>query len=447
MGRPRLDDPRVAVSIRLTAAEMVELRRAAEAREPPQPFTVYVREAALAPLPRAPGGWHGPRAVEVETPAGAEAAVYEVRESESLVTSHVPGGEWLTDSRYPTAVQERDYHGDLSERAKVERIAQSPRPALLLSDGPTAVDGPPVVSGRGIVLGGNGRAMGLRLAYDRGTAGEYRAALRAKLPAFGLTVAEFDRLKRPILVRVVARLDGLTQTQLAAESSNLNEGLGNAMDPRAKAVALARRLSRETLNFIADQLAETDTAPARTLRAVMGAEGPRLVRRLEADGLVTAQNRSALVERSGGLTEGGKLLLEGAFLGLVAGTPERLGAAAPATLARVERFVGPLVRVEARQNGHSLIPLVQSGMDALARAQVAQMTVAQLAGQVDAFAPRMAADVVAMAMCLESCPAKRLSVGLARWAALADFDPRQVSMFGKPPSPTVTRDAFLASVA
>ncbi|MGZ3460878.1 MAG: hypothetical protein ACXU86_20515, partial [Archangium sp.] len=308
-----------------------------------------VREPA-APVVPALASYTGPRCGQVLTPQGAEGACYEVRSAESLITSHNPK-TWEQDARYPQAVQERDYRGDKNEQAKVARIAAAPQPDLVLALTPTAVDGPPVVSGAGVVLGGNGRTMGLRLAYAEGTAGEYRKELRERAPIFGLRPEDVDAVPDPVLVRVVRGLDEAGQAALAAASSRYNQGLTNAMDERARAVSLSRRLSRETLSAIGDELDKHET-----LRAAMAAAGPRFVRRLEADDLVTAQNRAELVDGAGGLTEAGKLLVEGAFLGLVAGTPERLAQAAPSTIQKLERIVPFLARVRAAGNGHDLIP-------------------------------------------------------------------------------------------
>jgi hypothetical protein len=382
--------------------------------------------------------YSGDRCGVLRTPQGQESACYEVWSVDDVVTSHDPT-TWEPDPRYPRAVQERDYKGDQAERLKVQRIAQNPQPDLLLALTPTAVDGPPVVAANRVALGGNGRTMGLRLAYVYGTAGAYVAELKKRALIFGLRPEAVDAIPRPVLVRVVKGLDSASQPELAAASSRYNQGLTNAMDDRALAVSLSRRLSPETLGAIGAALEEHET-----LRAAMAAAGPVFVRRLRADGIITQQNQSAMVDGAGGLTELGKLTVEGAFLGLVAGTPERLSQAAAGTLQKVERLVPFVARVHARKNGHDLITPLQSALDLLYRARVADRPVAEFAGQGDMFSagghdPR----VVAIASALESASSKRLAAAARAWAAAADYDPGQPLLFGEHPAPQMALETFI----
>lgn len=312
----------------------------------------------------------------------------------------------------------------------MHRIAGTLDPKHPLALTPTAVDGPPVVTGRGVVLGGNGRTMGLRLAYERGEADAYRRELVERAPAFGLERAAVERMRAPVLVRVVHDLDAASSAELADASARYNEGPGNAMDERARAVSLSRRLSPATLERVAELLELHET-----LRAAMAAEGRAFVRVLEADGIVTAQNRAAYVTDAGELTEAGKQLLEGAFLGLVAGTPERLSQAAPATLAKLERITPAVARVAARANGHDLVPDVQAALDVLHRAAAQRVTVLELAHQADAFDAPPPARVLELAQDLELLTQKRLAAAARAWAAVADYDPRQPLMFGEHPTP------------
>jgi len=454
VGRPPADHPRAElIAIRLTADERERLTAAAASARPPLTVSAYLRAAGLrgaAPCATsgvcegcgACDGYVGSRQVGLWTPAGREDARYELREVGELITSHDPI-TWQPDPRYPLAVQERAYHLDANERAKVTRIADDPQPAFLLALNPTAVDGPPVVSNRGIVLGGNGRAMGLRLAYRAGAAKVYRSELERRAPLFGLELAQVRALQQPALVRVVQRLDHAQQGQLAAASALYNEGLGNALDERARAVSAARRLSPRTLEVVGQALEAHET-----LRAALAQEPGPIVRRLEEDGLVTRQNRAALVDAGGGLSEVGKQLVEGAFLGLVLGTPERLSAAAPATLQRVERLVPYLARVRARANGLDLIPLVQQACDVIYRARIARLPVNEYGRQRGLFAgdapPAPAA--LELAELLEAAPLKRVSDAARKWAHVADYDPHQVDMFGRPPTIDAAREVLFRTL-
>jgi hypothetical protein len=433
------------VTVRLSKAEEKAIRQAARAERPALKPSCYLRGAALArargeaagSCPPQPEAYQGERCGVVRTPQGTEAACYDIRPVELLVTSHNPS-TWQPDPRYPLAVQERDYRADASEKLKVERIANTPAADLLLALTPTAVDGPPVVSDGGIVLGGNGRTMGLRLAYARGTAGPYVEELRARAPVFGLTAAAVDAVSNPVLVRVVKGLDNASQPELADMSARLNEGLTNSLDERARAVSLSRRLSPQTMTAISAELEANDT-----LRVAMAASGPAFVHRLESDGIITAQNRAAMVDGAGALTELGKLTVEGAFLGLALGTPERIAQAAASTLLKVERLTPFLARVRARGNGHDLIPTLQHSMDLLHSASAAGRSVREYAGQGNMFGPQAPLAVVLMGSALELATSKKLAAAAKAWAAEADYNPQQSSLFSDAKSPGQTLVLFL----
>jgi hypothetical protein len=110
------------------------------------------------------------RATRIVTPQHpqGEPAHYAVVEAEQLVASHDPQ-TFAPDARYPEGVQERDYLKQPEEQRKVVMGAQQLDPALVLTDTPSAVDGPPIVTGgTPIVLGGNGRSMMIKRAYAEG---------------------------------------------------------------------------------------------------------------------------------------------------------------------------------------------------------------------------------------------------------------------------------------
>jgi hypothetical protein len=105
------------------------------------------------------------RVITPQRPHG-EPAHYALVEAGQLVASHDPFS-WSPDERYPKGVQEREYMTDKGEQKKVLLGAQQLDPALLLTDTPTAVDGPPLVTAGPVrlVMGGNGRSMMLKRAY------------------------------------------------------------------------------------------------------------------------------------------------------------------------------------------------------------------------------------------------------------------------------------------
>jgi hypothetical protein len=375
------------------------------------------------------GGYRGAPCGELVTPQGKERSCYQLVPLAKLITSHNPDS-WQKDPAYPAEVQERDYTGDKEEQAKVGRIARRPDPALLLSNNPTAVDGPPIVTGSGIVLGGNGRTMGLRLAYSMGTAQPYVEELAARAPMFGLTAEMVRSIDRPVLVRLVQGLDAATAADLADASSRYNEGLTGSLDEKARGVSDSRRLSPATLTTLAEGIERHES-----LRKAMADEGRTIVAALRSDGIITPQNSAAMVNPGGGLSELGKQRLEGAFLGLAAGSPDRLSQASPVVVQKLERLVPFLAAVKAVNPEADAIPTFQAAMDLIYQAESAGMTIDEFLKQGSLFDEPVAAPARPMspAEAVEASidqpayepftPEAPVTVEAAEEAPPAEFDP------------------------
>ena len=158
--------------------------------------------------------------------------------------------------------------------------------AALLMDAPVMDYGAPVLAADGTVIGGNGRAAAIGLAYERGTAAGYRDALRAE---FGDAV---DTMQRPMVVRVLQRD---VDVQKAAILSN--EGGALRMSALEQAKVDAERLgdfrafefSEEgdvnlaaNMPFIREWVGQM---PQNQRAAIMDADG-----RLSAEGAKRLQN-------------------------------------------------------------------------------------------------------------------------------------------------------------
>jgi hypothetical protein len=369
-----------------------------------------------------------------QRPAG-EAVRYAVLEAADVVSSHDPL-TFSADRRYPSDVQERVYDRDPNEQRKVMVGAQTLNPAVVVNRAPTPEAGPPLVTtgGRAIVLGGNGRSMMIRRAYANGepAARAYREDLERRAGEFGLTADQVRGMKAPILVRVV---EGLTAEspvrELSAAVRRYNETMTAALDERARAVAKARQLSENTIIALGELLAGAGDA---SLRDVMRAQPEAFLRLLEADGIVTPQNRAEWTQ-GGALTDRAKDELEGLFLGRVLGTSQRLSATSPATLRKVERAVPYLVRVEGLNPSFSRIATLQAAVDLANEAQNRKLSLDELLSQVGMFEQRKpdpAAEELARVLLEES--QRSVADRFKRWASVASFDPRQATMFGRPPS-------------
>lgn len=351
-------------------------------------------------------------------------------EASALITSHNPHS-WKLREDYPKDVQERDYTGSADERMKVERIAKNPDPRFLLARAPTAIDGPPVVLCSGAVLGGNGRSMGLILAYERGKAERYRKELRQRAPEFGFSQEAVDQMQCPVLVRILRLPAEVLRHELAALSSALNASTSNAKDEVALSIADARHLSIETISEIGELLEEL------TLREAMSKHPGVFAEALRRDGLIASQNREEWMDGEGGLSERGKLHIENAFLGRVFETPDRLRKTAPAIVQKIERIVPACTRVDARENGHSISDDLRSAIDAINAAQAQKMSVAEYAAQVD-FTRELPRRALVLARVVADTSRLQLGKIAKQWAARADFDPKQKTLFGAHPSPAET---------
>ena len=63
--------------------------------------------------------------------------------------------------------------------------------------------GAPTISVDGLVIGGNGRIMGISDAYDRGTAANYRSRMLAELENYGIDPTAIQNMRKPMMVRIL----------------------------------------------------------------------------------------------------------------------------------------------------------------------------------------------------------------------------------------------------
>ncbi len=181
----------------------------------------------------------------------------------------------------------------LASEQQIQDIA-SRLDAHLLMDAPVMDYGAPVLAADGTVIGGNGRAAAIGLAYERGTAAGYREALQAE---FGSAV---DGMQRPMMVRVLQR-----DVDVARAAILSNEGQALRMSALEQAKVDAERLG----DFRAFQFGEdggldlasnmgfirgwVEQMPTGQRAAIMDADG-----RLSAEG--AGRLRNAILYRAYG---------------------------------------------------------------------------------------------------------------------------------------------------
>lgn len=130
-------------------------------------------------------------------------AQYRLADANDLVVSHDTdsGMNIRTNPNYPSQFQPRD-RNNATMRQQVISISNKLDPGRLM-DSQMINTGAPVVNSNGIVLNGNGRAMGIKAAYRNGRGAAYKKALKANAQRLGLDPAAVDKMKNPVLVREV----------------------------------------------------------------------------------------------------------------------------------------------------------------------------------------------------------------------------------------------------
>jgi colicin import membrane protein len=251
--------------------------------------------------------------------------------AQSLIPSHDPQS-FSPRSDYPELVQERRYDADQAEQLKVLDIAQNMQPGLVANTNVGAVDGTPVaVNGVGVVLGGNGRTMGVQRAYLRGN--DKLADYLARYPSqFGFTAAQVKAIADPIVVRVI----DATRSEWPRLVRDLNVSLTQAMDLATEAVAQARHFPPDVVKILASGLADAEIGEWLRSRASLP-----LVGALERSGFLTRANRARYLTKEGLLSADARTALERQLVAALvpdAALLDRLGPEIQNTLTRSAPF-------------------------------------------------------------------------------------------------------------
>lgn len=306
--------------------------------------TVYVADADGSPTP--------------------QAARYRLMEASDLIASHDPTKGFKPREEYPEGVQERVYHRDKAEQEKVLRNAQKLKPDLVANTNPDAVNGPPLITNKGIVLGGNSSTMSLQIAHEKG--GEAQAAyvkhLRDNAHQWGLAPEDVAKFKQPVLVREVDVEDQGKQN-LGVLVRRYNEAFTQSMDPRTDQVARARLVTPAMLQTLsAGMEAKTDNGEDKhaTLNAYLTSPDSRpFVDAMQRAGIIDRRNRSQYLGKDGALNEDGKTFVERLLVGKVVPHADTLSDMPQSQIQAIARSVPHIVR--AGSAGHDLsTPLVEA---------------------------------------------------------------------------------------
>lgn len=162
-----------------------------------------------------------------------------------LITSHSLDG--TANKAYPQELQPRD-RSKGSSKLQVQKMANSLKPELLEDNG-KANGGAPIIGPDGVVESGNGRTMAILQAYQQNKATGYREHLIKNAASYGLTEAQINGMKNPVLVRV--RQGDMDPNHRAEFARQANQSGTAPMTPIENAIADAKRITDEEMQIYA----------------------------------------------------------------------------------------------------------------------------------------------------------------------------------------------------
>lgn len=205
----------------------------------PEPVTAAPKGTEAQARPATTG-----KVSKVFTPSNKEIETeYQLIESDELIASNDFAGK--VDPRYPASRQPRD-RSRASSQLQIAAIAYEPNPARL-ADSAESDRGAPIVSGN-VVESGNGRSIGLKEAYARGRAENYRQYLIDNAEQFGFTPEQIRAMKSPVLVR--QRLTDLTEDEIRAFTVDSNKSASLELSPMEAAKADAEAVTDDMLDML-----------------------------------------------------------------------------------------------------------------------------------------------------------------------------------------------------
>jgi hypothetical protein len=284
-------------------------------------------------------------------------ARYRVVDLADLKTSHNPE-TFAKNPDYPEGIQERAYHSSKEAQARVIRQAQNFNPSFLLNTTPTAIDGPPIITPDGTVLGGNSRAMTLGRLANRGQFAEaFQKPLVEQAQQFGLNPDQIRGMKNPVLVREIEAPQNADELRRIA--SDLNKPFTGALGVSERAVSAGRSLRPESLQQISDM--KNELGEDTSLRELLSKRPKPVLDILQRDGLITDRERPGMVDSStGGLSEEGKNFVERALLGSVIDDPDLMDRTPKNVLNKLGGSLGELASLNSRNDKYNISPLLRA---------------------------------------------------------------------------------------
>lgn len=254
----------------------------------------------------------------IEMPNGeTRDAAFAVVEMDDILASHDENSFNDTDG-YPSQngmnANPRNYKTDAVAMDKVNRDANNLKPSIVISDSATPETGVPIITTDGIVVSGNGRTMAIKLAQRIAPEkyAEYRNNLEKRAAKFGIDAAEVKKMRNPVLVKVDTKIKEYSIKELDAYNQKAQKGESpvDKAIKRAGIITANQRLKDGILRIIEGYNTMSELFDNKADRSA-------IIDLFEANGIITAQERSEYVGANKELTEDGKDLVNDVLIATI----------------------------------------------------------------------------------------------------------------------------------
>jgi hypothetical protein len=278
------------------------------------------------------------------------ASSYKLVEASDVIQSHDPV-TFQRNAQYPKGIQERRYEADKSEQEKVIISTKNFKPEFVINTNPDAVNGPPVITDAGVVLGGNSRAMIMKRVYSEGRGEQIKKYLKQNAERFGIPKEDIDKMKQPLLVREIPHPE--SRERATAIVSKFNEAFTQELRTVESAVSRAKKITPESIDRLGEILDEGET-----LNAVFASHKSKdFVNSIIKSGLIDRRSFNKYINSNTGLlSEEGKSFVSKSLLGKVIPDAEVLDATPGAFRVKVEKAIPALLKAQTAGKDFNLIP-------------------------------------------------------------------------------------------
>lgn len=183
-----------------------------------------------------------------DSPTQSQPVKYAVVEADDMVPSNDPLANFSRRKDYPDIIQDRDYLNDPAAQDKVRKGAAELNAEWLVNKATSSDHAPPIITPDGVVLSGNSRTQMLMFAgkHNPDSVTAYRAYLREHAAEYGLSPAQIDQMKNPVLARVIEPSEGR-----AVFATKANGSPNKAMSPAEIAAMLDKKMTPDMAKALA----------------------------------------------------------------------------------------------------------------------------------------------------------------------------------------------------